>query len=234
MGSWSPYSAQLHSTPAPPDFPAFWQELCFTPRHSLCEARGRPMAESTGTSPLREAEMLQPASFPSTAHPAAQRLPAWSWLSEGARHHWKLGPGSSSKGKTRTRVLSAQELLLCGAVERSFPEQGNAATQPKAGMRGRSRESRRKLAEPSSARSLRSLVPWLLQPSPRQHLYPGPAATAADSCCHATRCPQSNGDLGRDELSPESLPSCYRPGCHSFLSVCPALTARSKSCKPRR
>lgn len=121
---------------------------------------------------------------PSTAHPAAQRLSARSWLSEGARYRWKPGPGSSSKGKTRTRVVSAQELLLCGAVERSFPEQGNAATQPKSGMRGRSGESRRKLTEPSNAHSPCSLFPWLLQPSPCQHLYPGPAATAADSCCH--------------------------------------------------
>ena len=228
MRSWPLCSAHLHSAPAPPDLPAFWQEPCFSPRRGLCEARGRLTAESTGTSPLREAEMLQPGSFPSTAHPAAQQPPAPSWLSEGARHHWKPGLSSSSKGKARTRVVSTQELPLCGAVERPFPEQGNAATQPKAGTRGRSRESRRKLAKPSSTHSLRSLVPWLLQPSPYQHLYPGPAANTRDP----THCPQPNGDLGRGELSPESLPSRYRPGSHGCPSICPALTASSKFCKP--
>lgn len=158
--------------------------MCFILRHSPCKARGQLKVESTGTSLLREAETLQPGSFPSAAHPAAQRPPARAWLSEGACHRWTPGPGSSRKGKTRTSMVSAQELLLCGAAERSFPGQGNAATQPLPGARGRSRESRRKLTEPSSARSLCSLVPWLLQPPPCQHWYPGPAATAADSHCH--------------------------------------------------
>lgn len=126
--------------------------------------------------------MLQPGSFPSIAHTAAQLPPALSQLSEGAQHHWKPGPSSSSKGKARTRVVSAQKLLLCRAVESPFPEQRSTTTQPTPGTRG-SRESRRKLTKPSSACSLRSLVHWLLQPSPC-HLYIGSAATAADSCCH--------------------------------------------------
>lgn len=179
MGGRSPCSAYLHSTPAPPDLPASWQEMCFILRHSPCKARGRLTVESTGTSLLREAESLQPGSFPSAARPAAQRLPARSWLSEGACHRWTPGPGSSRKGKTRTSVVSAQELLLCGAVERSFPGQGNAATQPQPGARGRSRESRRKLTEPSSTRSLGSLVPWALAAPTVPALVPW----ASSHCC---------------------------------------------------
>lgn len=231
MGSWSPCSAHLHSTPAPPDLPTFWQELCFTPQHSLCEARGRLMVESTGTLLLREVETLQPGSFPSTAHAAAKQPPARSWLSEGARHHWKPGLGSSSRGKTRTRVVSAQELLRDRSLSKELqllsPNQEREEEAEEAG---------------GSLPSLAALVPCALWP-PSYHSHHRDSTCTLDlqlllltpaTTQDPTPCPQPNADMGRDELSPENLPSCYRPGSHSFLSAYPALTARSESCKPHR
>jgi len=130
----------------------------------------------------------------------------------GPRHQKVLAAAGSWVPAPAAKARPGQERALprsygSAGLWRPFPGKGNAATEPKPGARGRSGESRGELAEPSSSRSLCSLVPRLLEPSPCQHLQPGPAATAADSCHH----PQNHRMLGvgRDlcgSSSPTSLP----------------------------
>lgn len=99
---------------------------------------------------------------------------------------------------------------------RPFPEQGNANTQPQPGTGESSKGSSRMLAKSSSFPAL--CDPWLLQPSP---LVPWACSSRAQP-----GHPQPSRDLGRDELRPQSLLSCYTPGSHG------SLRSDSRFCSP--
>lgn len=143
---------------------------------------------------LQEAELPQPGPGPSTALPAAQAT-STAQVSRGA-HLPQPGPDpGQSYGCDRCAPCPGKAWL------RPFPEQGNQ-TRPKPGTRGSSRGSRRVLAKSSS-------FPALSGPCSPLHLYPRPAAPAAPRT--QPHCPQPNRDLGRDQLRPQSLLSCYRP-----------------------
>lgn len=169
-----PALPHLYPIPDPPALPTLWQEPCL--HHSTASARDRTGLADSGEHcdiVSLEVETLQTAFSPSTAHPAAQQPPAPSWSSV-------VLTTTRARSQLQQQSQDQNKSGLCpGGVEKPFPDQRNSATQPEPGTRGRSGGSRRKLAKPSSTRSLRSLVPSLCQ-----HSYPGPAAPAADSCCH--------------------------------------------------